>query len=413
MRARTVILSVGEDIDKVSVFNLEVAGQPEYFANDILVHNCDEVAFWPTDEAGANPDVEILKALRPRMTTIPGAMLIAISSPYARRGALWEAYRRHYGEDGDPVLVWQADTRTMNPNVDPQLIADAYEQDEAAAAAEYGAEFRRDIESFVSREAVEACVVPGRRELPAVDGIRYMAFVDPSGGSQDSMTLAIAHRESDGHVVLDCVRERRPPFSPADVVAEFAATLESYSISSVTGDRYGGEWPRERFREHGISYSAADHPKSDLYRELLPLLNSGRVELLDLPKLINQICSLERRTARSGKDSIDHPPGGHEDVANAAAGVLVSYRQPSWQLLQYDEPQETPTRGHVLRDQLNEQLRAVIPGIFDEPAGPVEPARTYKSATVGRGVRRDDYTSSRRTRDATGGSLGVTSTAPS
>ena len=76
---------------------------------------CDEVAFWPTDEAGANPDGEILKALRPRMTTIPGAMLIAISSPYARRGALWEAYRKHYGQDGDPVLVWQAPTTAMNP----------------------------------------------------------------------------------------------------------------------------------------------------------------------------------------------------------------------------------------------------------------------------------------------------------
>jgi hypothetical protein len=32
---------------------------------------------------------------------------------------------------------------------------------------------------------------------------------------------------------------------------------------------------------------------------------------------------LERRTARSGKDSIDHPPGAHDDVANAVAGVLV------------------------------------------------------------------------------------------
>jgi hypothetical protein len=33
--------------------------------------------------------------------------------------------------------------------------------------------------------------------------------------------------------------------------------------------------------------------------------------------------SLERRTSRGGKDSIDHPPGGHDDLANAAAGALV------------------------------------------------------------------------------------------
>jgi len=32
---------------------------------------------------------------------------------------------------------------------------------------------------------------------------------------------------------------------------------------------------------------------------------------------------LERRTARGGRDSIDHGPGAKDDVANAAAGVLV------------------------------------------------------------------------------------------
>jgi hypothetical protein len=74
--------------------------------------------------------------------------------------------------------------------------------------------------------------------------------------------------------VLDCLRERRPPFSPDDVVREFAAILESYRIMSVTGDHFRGERPQERFRAHGISYQVADKPKGELYRELLPRLNS-------------------------------------------------------------------------------------------------------------------------------------------
>jgi hypothetical protein len=53
-------------------------------------------------------------------------------------------------------------------------------------------------------------------------------------------------------------------------------------------------------------------------------LNSGRVELLDLPKLAAQLCNLESRTARSGKNSIDHAPGAHDDLANAAAGALLA-----------------------------------------------------------------------------------------
>ena len=56
---------------------------------------------------------------------------------------------------------------------------------------------------------------------------------------------------------------------------------------------------------------------------LRPRLNSARVELLDSPRLISQLCGLERRTARGGRDSIDHGPGGHDDLANAVAGALV------------------------------------------------------------------------------------------
>jgi hypothetical protein len=289
----------------------------------------DEISFWRNEgEGAANPDSEILSGVRPGMATVPGAVLLAISSPYARRGALWEAHRKHYGQDGDPVFVWQSDTASMNPNVDAQVIADAYAEDEVAAAAEYGGRFRNDIESFVTREAVEAVVVPGRHMLPPSDWEQHVAFVDPSGGSQDSMTLAVAHRH--GYKgVLDTVHEWRAPFSPAKVVKELSLVLAEYGIRKVMGDRYGGEFVRELFRrEFGITYTAAEQSKSELYAELLPLLNSGRIELLDHPRLVAQLLALDRRTARSGKDSIDHPPGGHDDLINAVAGALVACKVP-------------------------------------------------------------------------------------
>jgi hypothetical protein len=282
---------------------------------------CDEIAFWRGDDS-ANPDAEIMAAIRPAMATIPGAMLLCASSPYARRGVLWNAYRKHYGADSD-VLVWKAPTRTMNSTVPQSVIDDAAESDPASAAAEYGAEFRTDIESFVAREVVEAAVVPGRRELPRETGVCYAAFCDPSGGSSDAMTLAIAHRDADNRGVLDALREVRPPFGPEAVVEEFAELLRAYDLREVEGDRYGGEWPAERFRAHGVEYSPSTKPKSDIYRDFLPILNSGRAVLLDHARLGNQICQLERRTARGGRDSIDHPPGAHDDLANAVAGALV------------------------------------------------------------------------------------------
>jgi hypothetical protein len=55
--------------------------------------------------------------------------------------------------------------------------------------------------------------------------------------------------------------------------------------------------------------------------------------LLDHPKLISQFVGLERRTSRSGKDTIDHAPSAHDDLCNCAAGVCsLITAQESWNL---------------------------------------------------------------------------------
>jgi hypothetical protein len=284
---------------------------------------CDEIAFWYGDEgSSSNPDSAILAALRPSLATTNG-LLAAISSPYARRGELWRAYLQHYGEKGDPLtLVAQGASRDLNPSLPQRIVDRAFERDPANAASEYGGAFRTDIEGFVSRDVVDAATFPDRIELPPVPGEIYRGFIDPSGGSVDAMTLAIAHTESDV-AILDVVREVRPPFSPDAVVKDFAELLRRYRVREVTGDRWGGEFVREQFENRGIPYRVSDRTKSELYKEPLPLLNSRHVELLDIPRLSTQLCGLERRTARGGRDSIDHAPGAHDDLINAAAGVLV------------------------------------------------------------------------------------------
>lgn len=323
---------------------------------------CDEIAFWMGDDS-ANPDSEILGALRPAMTTmLPDAMLLCASSPYAQRGALYDAFRKYYGRDDAPVLVWRASTLTMNPSVPRSVIDEAYERDPANAAAEYDAQFRSDIEAFVSREVVDACIVRGRYELPPMDTLRYAGFVDPSGGSADSMTLAVVHREGD-RVVLDAVREMKPPFSPEEVVTEFAKLLNSYRIKTVIGDRYAGLWPREQFLVHGIHYEPSAKPKSDLYRDMLPILNGGRAELLDHPKLVAQLCALERRTARGGRDSIDHPPGSHDDVANCVAGALTGQIIQEW------------THGMAMLELARRDMAAMRASAPGHPPGKPQPSQ--------------------------------------
>jgi hypothetical protein len=41
------------------------------------------------------------------------------------------------------------------------------------------------------------------------------------------------------------------------------------------------------------------------------------------PKMVAQLCGLERRTTRgTGRDIVDHPPNAHDDLINAVAGAL-------------------------------------------------------------------------------------------
>jgi hypothetical protein len=128
------------------------------------------------------------------------------------------------------------------------------------------------------------------------------------------------------------VREVRPFFSPSAAIDDLAVLLKNYRIWQVTGDHYAGEFPRDLFRKHGIAYNVCKSPKSDLYRDLLPLLNSGRIVLPRNDRLVSQIVGLERRVTRAGKDSINHGPNCHDDVANCVAGVAAALHSSSYNL---------------------------------------------------------------------------------
>jgi hypothetical protein len=162
------------------------------------------------------------------------------------------------------------------------------------------------------------------KERAFVIGFSYHGFIDAAGGSgSDSYTLGIAHKQGD-RVLMDAMREVRPPFSPVDVTADFAKLLRSYRIVSVRGDRYGGRWVSDAFREHGIGFRPCDQNKSEIYADFLPLLNTGQVVLLDDKRCVGQIAALERRVRFGGRSaSIDHPTKGHDDLANVAAGAVV------------------------------------------------------------------------------------------
>ncbi len=292
----------------------------------------DEVASWYRS-SGPNADKEIMTAVTPALLTTKG-MLIVISTPRPRAGVLWNFYSKNFGPHGPPdTLVAQGSTLQFNPTINAAEIEAEIADDPTENTAEYLAIFRSDLESFIQREAVEACVAPNRYMLPfqpRFDG-EYVAFVDPSSGRSDEMALCIGHVEQrfhpDGECDFVCVVDYlrgAVAFSPDALVTEFCEAIKGYGLQEVYGDNYAAAFAQELFNRNGVTYKLSEFNKSQIYSQIIPVLNSpGRVELLDDRKMIDQFVMLERRVGRgTGRDSIDHPPGAHDDRSNAVAGVL-------------------------------------------------------------------------------------------
>jgi hypothetical protein len=284
----------------------------------------DELAFFRSDES-ANPDVELVRAVRPGLSNLRGRLL-GLSSPHARRGHLWEMHRQYYGVEGANVLVLQASHSILNPTIDPAVIERAMLEDPEAARSEWFGEFRSDVAQFLPDELIDAAVIEGRTELPHMRALGYSAFVDVSGGVSDASVLGIAHKEPGTraeHLVLDQLVIAKAPHEPHEVVARFGAVLQRFGIRKVVGDRYGGNWVSNAFKHVGIRYEPCELDKSSLYAEVSPLFAEKRVELLDDKRLLTELRLLERRPRSGGRgDAIDHPPRAHDDIANAACGAL-------------------------------------------------------------------------------------------
>ena len=139
----------------------------------------------------------------------------------------------------------------------------------------------------------------------------------------DSFACGIAHAEGE-IAVLDCLLEIPAPFNPATATGDVAKTLKSYGLSEVVGDRYAASWVVDAFSRHGVRYTHSERDRiGDLRRRPAAVHVRPRRGFWTTGKLVAQIAGLERRTASFGRDRIDHPAGGHDDLSNSAAGALV------------------------------------------------------------------------------------------
>jgi predicted Fe-Mo cluster-binding NifX family protein len=286
----------------------------------VLVALLDEFAFWGVEQA-----TEVLRALRPAQAQ---AMLIVISSTYASFGPFFDSFRKYFAHNDSRVLFGRATTRDMNPTVEQEFIDGELERDPAAAAAEYMSEFRTDVARFFDLALIDSATRDRPREIPYTsvsrDGaqVQYAAGMDVSGGRGDAASCAISRTDLNRCVIV-AVRRWPAPHDPLKVAVEVAEFLRAYGLTSAMADQYGAEFAVAAYREAGVELMAAPVTRTEAYLHLLPLFTTGRIEIPDDPVLRTELLALERRTGASGRDVVDHPPRGHDDVANAVA--LAAY----------------------------------------------------------------------------------------
>ena len=287
----------------------------------------DEVAFlYDSESESALSAEELIRALRPSMLTMPGSMLLAVSSPYGKRGPLYDTWKRHFGVPGS-TLVWRAPTLVMHPSLSRDAyvmakIAEEREADPQAAASEYDAEWRTGVANFLDRELLQSLVVPGLKVREPQPGITYVAFVDAAAGGADSYCAAIGHIDARGVVHIDNLIEYPPGSSPDAATAGIVEILRTYRVDGVTGDNYAKLWTQEAYTTRGVRYDRCNEVRSDVYLASAASFLSGNVRLLDHPRAIGQLANLERRTQRGGKETVGHSLGMHDDLANCIAGIV-------------------------------------------------------------------------------------------
>ncbi len=293
-----------------------------------------ETCHWRTDEHSASSDEEVVAAASPSMAMCPGGgLLILGSSVYRRRGYMFRQFTKLHGNDSsEDSICWFAPSAVMNPRLPASVVDDAMAEDAPRARAEFLNVWREDVSDFCPLDVIEAATDFGVHERPPRRGLRYVAYADAAGGTgADSYALAIAHQDPDGTYVLDVLRERKPRFVPAAVIAEFAGLLRAYYVAEVIGDNYASGFHADSYVQNFLRYRTCEFSTSANYQRALPLLLAKTCRLIDHLSLRTQISSLERTLLPSGGEKISHPKvaSAHDDLAAAALGALtVLAREP-------------------------------------------------------------------------------------
>jgi hypothetical protein len=287
----------------------------------IICAICDEIAFWRHEDTAANPEQEVIDAIRPAMATLYNTKIVKISTPFRKDGILWREFQkrtelRH--------LVWQLSTEEMNPAVSKQFLEDARQDNEQTFRREHLAEFTDNVLGWITPEILEPCVLRGVRELPRVSSGTYVAAVDPAFRSSN-FGFAVVHRSDAGAITVVHAHRWSTKTVPPNldlIAAQVSEVLRRYDLDTLVGDQYCFPVLQQCFAKLGIQYrefAFTQHTRGSLYGNLRLLMTEEKIQFVDQPELLQELLDLEEVKAPNGAIDIRPPRSGKDDIAISVA----------------------------------------------------------------------------------------------
>jgi hypothetical protein len=145
-----------QDRQEIEVFNLEVDGNHNYFANRVLVANCDEAAFFRDDE------LVFFNVLFPMLQTTDGT-LIASSTPWGKDSVFYRFaqnpdFKKHK-INYEKVIEAGLAKREFIEEMRRELPSERFRR-------EFEAEFVEDEMAYLSQDLITRCIDPETQLIP-------------------------------------------------------------------------------------------------------------------------------------------------------------------------------------------------------------------------------------------------------
>jgi hypothetical protein len=317
-------LIVGEGRDRLTLSNgVVIVSLPAsaragrgYTASTLIL---DELAHF-VDSLGNQSADAVFDALAPVLATFGDrGRLIITTTPLARAGIVFDLYDRAEQGDLEDFFITRKSTIEMNPKVSEKVIANAMKRDAESAMVEYYAEFRDPQENYLDSAAIDGCIQAYEPPYSAVDSARYVMAIDPAVMG-DRYAFVIAHRDSEGRVILDLAHILKPPVNPAEAEVVLRDLVRRFRPASIFCDTAAVS---ERLKsEMPMVYTPFTRQlKLKIYGSLKEAVNLGRLILYNHKDLIAELKALQ---IRNGVD-ISAPKSGrikHDDLSDCLALVV-------------------------------------------------------------------------------------------